>query len=85
MLKQIRSHDNGLRSFQIHIANEKPERDGGFVGGTHLLPSLQVFEDNNLLEGEVGREGSECKIRGDPTAEIFVVLTEHVDEIVFTK
>jgi len=44
-----------------------------------------VVEDDNLLERGVGGEGFRCKVGGDPTAEIFVDLASHVDEVVLAE
>lgn len=44
-----------------------------------------MVEDDNLLERGVGGEGFRGEIGGDPTAEIFVVLASHVDEVVFAE
>lgn len=48
-------------------------------------PCFEVIEDNNLLERGVSGERFRGEVRSDSTAEIFVVLAHHVDEVVFTE
>ncbi|PON72592.1 hypothetical protein PanWU01x14_063580, partial [Parasponia andersonii] len=80
---QIRPNEDGLRSLEIHVTCEQPERDWpSRVGGGKPLPLLEVVEDNNLLQRGVGGESPGGEVGSDPTAEILVILARHVDEIV---
>ncbi|KAA8519508.1 hypothetical protein F0562_013764 [Nyssa sinensis] len=44
-----------------------------------------MLEDNSLLERGVGGESFGSEVGGDPTAEVFVILAHHVDEIVVAE
>lgn len=44
-----------------------------------------MLKDDDLLEQGVGGEGFGSEVGGDSTTKILVILTEHVDQIMFAK
>lgn len=53
--------------------------------GGEAAPGLEVFENNPLLSVGVKLQGFGGEIGGDLTAEILVILTEHVDEVMLAE
>ncbi|TKY71986.1 hypothetical protein E2542_SST00720 [Spatholobus suberectus] len=60
-------------------------REWGAWAWAWATHDLRMIENDNLLERGVGGEGLGGEVGGDPTAEIFVVLAHHVDEVVFAE
>lgn len=86
LLAQIRAHEHSLRSLQVHVPGQNPERNRvRAILRREPLPYLEVLEDNNLLQRGVRGQRLRGEIGGDPTAEIFVLLARHVDEIVLAE
>jgi hypothetical protein len=44
-----------------------------------------VFENNNLLQGGIGRKCLQSKVGRNPTAQVLVFFTQHVMKIMLTK
>ncbi|KAF8714314.1 hypothetical protein HU200_027778 [Digitaria exilis] len=85
-LGEVGAGEHRLRGLEVHVAAGHPygERPPA-VGGAPVEPAAEVGEDDALLEGGVGGEGTRGEVGGDAAAEVLVVLAEHVDEVVVAE